>query len=249
MVNALELLNAAKKQKTQNQAQSAGISPKSPIRENYQPSSIEDLQSQYFGDDTDELSEGLDYTLYPNGEKRPVYDPYEEMKSLKNGGGIANNGSKMPSAILESIMNNPLDMPTEGMIDDDAVLNEELQNKTKDIINKLESRDRKGKSTVSSNNTQQQYQPRQMQTLNENSGLYQNSSLNNNELASLIENIIDKKLKQYAGAIINESKKYSSNSPSLNFMRIGENFTFMDDANNVYECKLVYKGKGKVKSK
>lgn len=33
----------------------------------------------------------------------------------------------------------------------------------------------------------------------------------------------------------------------MSIMKLGENFTFIDDDNNVYECKMIYKGK--VKSK
>ena len=38
-----------------------------------------------------------------------------------------------------------------------------------------------------------------------------------------------------------------SSTPKLKFMSLGDSFMFMDDDNNVYECKLTYKGKGKIK--
>ncbi len=235
--HGLDILNAAKKQKAGGG--NAPIAPKSPIRENFTASSIEELTNQYFGSDDTDLMEGVDYTLYPNGEKRPVYDPREEMKAIQNGEVFNNTSSKMPSAILESIRRNPLTMPTEGMQLEEAVMDSELQNKTLDIINKLESNDKKSKAYVN---------PNKEQPINESAGLY-SPGIDTNELSQLIESIMDKKLKQYAGAIINESRKINGTGNTVKFMKLGETFTFMDDANNIYECKMVYKGKGKVKTK
>lgn len=232
----LDILNAAKKQKLNNAQPAVAKQPKSPIMEKLTNVSIDDLNSMYFGND--DLTEGVDYTLYPNGEQRPVYDPHEEMKSLQNGTKITNVNSKMPSQILESIMQNPLDMPTEGMEIEESIMDSTLQNKTLDIINKLENRDGKEKTSVSPTQPKAQ--------INESISIHQPSGDN---IAQLIESIIDKKLKQYAGAIINETRKHGENANTLKFMKLGENFTFMDDANNVYEGKLIYKGKGKVKSK
>lgn len=240
MANGLDILNAAKKQKQAGNAAANGISEnKLSVMNKLGNPSMADLQNIYFGNDDDSqlIGEGVDYTLYPNGEKRKVYDAHEELKAIQSGEQLNNTNSKMPSAILESILHNPLNMPTEGMQLEENIMDSDLQNKTLDIINKLEGIDRKEKSYV-----QQPQQP-----MNESAGLYQ--SYNNDNIAQLIESIIDKKLKQYAGAIINESRKAANTSPQMKFMKLGDTFTFMDDANNVYECKMTYKGKGKVKTK
>lgn len=238
MANGLDILNAAKKQKAEAKSGNAqSYRPKSPIKENkniISSGSIEDLERLYFSDADTSLDESLNYEILPNGDKRKIYDPKEEMKELQNGSQFNNKNSKMPSAILESIMRNPLDMPTEGLIQED-VIDENVQNKAMDIINKLESRD--GKHPISKPKAE----------INESEGFYSQTS--SSDIAQLIESILDKKLKQYAGAIINESRKIGgTNSPTMKFMKLGDTFTFMDDANNVYECKMVYKGKGKVKN-
>ena len=46
-----------------------------------------------------------------------------------------------------------------------------------------------------------------------------------------------------------ESQVNEINSTHTNKQFLGENFTFIDDDNNVYECKMVYKGKAKMKKK
>ena len=246
MANAQNLLAAAKKQKAQGGQPStpaANPGPRKPMGESalYSSSDLDSLENLYFNPQEESTDLNEAYEVYPNGEKRKIYDAEEDMKEMASFN-FSNVESNMPKAILESLMSNPLNMPSVPVSTDRKNLEENIQSKSMDIINKLDARDRQGKRNVQ---PQPQQQP---QTLNEN--LYQptqSSNMDYNVLATLIEGIIDKKMAQWSTKIINESKGGSSNVPNMSFMKLGNTFTFMDDANNVYECKMVYKGKGKVK--
>lgn len=254
MANAQNLLEAAKKQKenggmTQQPQQQRRPAPQQMMESVMAVSSdLGSLENLYFNpqeQDVDPLTEA--YEVYPNGQRRKLYDAHEDMKEMANFN-IKNVQSNMPKAILESMMTNPLNMPTEGMeYNSGEIMDESLQNRTMDIIDKLENRDRQGKPGRPQ--YQPQYQQKQqpmmdMTYLNE-SYEPQAPAVDYKQLAQLIEHIIDKKFAQYSKGMLNEGK--GQNGTTLSFVKLGDTFTFMDSANNVYECKMVYKGKGKVK--
>ena len=198
---------------------------------------LNSLENMYFNPQADDSNDILNevYETYPNGEKRVVYDPHKEMEEIKQGSGYQIQNSHLPQAILESFMAKPLDMPVPNIIDQD-VMNEQLQNRTLDIIDKLDSRDKQGK----------QVQKQTQTTINEETTHNPTTEIDYKFLATLIEGILDRKLASFSKTILNESRG-GQNIPQMAFMKLGNSFTFMDDANNVYECKLIYKGKGKVK--
>ena len=148
---------------------------------------------------------------------------------------IKNVNSKMPKAILESIISNPLSMPTDHVQSSNEIMDEGLQNRTIDILDKLEARDRQGKTTQQRQQPQQSYNP---QKLTEDIDYNLNSDVDYNKIAQIVEAVVDKKMKQYHQALLNESRNSIQNSPKVSFIKLG---------NNVYECRMVYKGKGKVK--
>lgn len=250
MANAQNLLNAAKKQKeTTGTRQSAPrqTSTGQQMMESVMAASSDlgSLENLYFNPEEEDVSLDEAYEIYPNGQKHKIYDAHEEMEQIKNGQFNVNKqvASKMPQAILESMLSNPLDMPTDHVEDNNEIMNEALQNRTMDILDKLEARDRQGKP-----GQQQKYQPQQpvyQQPINENYN--QGNEIDYNVLAKLIEGIFDKKFAQYKQVLLNESRNAGQNSPKVSFIKLGDTFTFMDDSNSVYECKMVYKGKGKVK--
>lgn len=177
------------------------------------------------------------------GVTEKKYNPESEMEAIKRGYDYSNVESRMPKQILESILNNPIDMSPLIDIQDGAapqsVMTEDLQSRTVDIINKLEKRDR-----------QSQINPRQeVQTVTETvaTPIKETNTISNfniNELTKIIESVIDNKLQEIK-PMLTESTNYGS---KLNFMTIGDNFKFMDDVGNVYECTMKYIGKGRVKS-
>jgi len=251
MANAQNLLNAAKKQKT-----NGGTSKTAPrqtatgqqMMENIMASSTDlgSLENLYFNPEEENVSLDEAYEVYPNGQKHKLYDAHDEMEQIKNGQFNVNQkiAAKMPQAILESILSNPLDMPTDHVEGDGDIMDEALQNRTMDILDKLEARDRKGKPGQQQR-YQQQPQPVYQQPINENYS--QGNEIDYNILAKLIEGIIDKKFAQYKQVLLNESRNSGQNAPKVSFIKLGDTFTFMDDSNSVYECKMVYKGKGRVK--
>ena len=228
MSNVQNILKAAKKQKT---TQPKAARAEQPVTEQRVVSNnLAELESLYSAPSTDRI-QGLDYTLYPNGEERKVYDASEEMREIKEGVRYGNVQSKMPNAILQSVLSNPLDIPVPSDIDE-KLMNEELQNRTTDIIGKLDARDRQGKVQVS----RPQYIAEDVS--------YDNNS-GNGGLADEIGRIIDQKFARLEKRLA--SGKLGGNAMKLMYLGEGSKFMFMDEANNVYECQLVYKGKGKVK--
>lgn len=250
MANAQNLLNAAKKQKVNggnSQSAPRQTSTGQQMMESVMAASSDlgSLENLYFNPEEENVSLDEAYETYPNGQKHKIYDAHEEMEQIKNGQFNVNKevASKMPQAILESMLSNPLDMPTDHVEDNNELMNEALQNRTMDILDKLEARDRQGKP-----GQQQKYQQQQtvyQQPINENYN--QGNEIDYNVLAKLIESIFDKKIAQYKQVLLNESRNAGQNSPKVSFIKLGDTFTFMDDSNSVYECKMVYKGKGKVK--
>ena len=243
MANAQNLLNAAKKQKENGgttQAAPRQTATGKQMMESVMASSTDlgSLENLYFNPEEENVSLDEAYEVYPNGQKHKLYDADEEMRQIKSGQFNVNKqvAAKMPQAILESILNNPLDMPTDHVEGDGDIIDETLQNRTMDILDKLEARDKQGKTG------QQRQQP-----INENINYNQGSEIDYNVLAKLIEGIIDKKFAQYKQVLLNESRNSGQNAPKVSFIKLGDTFTFMDDSNSVYECKMVYKGKGRVK--
>ena len=253
MANAQNLLNAAKKQKANGgttQAAPRQTSTGQQMMESVMASSTDlgSLENLYFNPEEENVSLDEAYEVYPNGQKHKLYDADEEMRQIKSGQFNVNKqvAAKMPQAILESILSNPLDMPTDHVEGNSEIMDEALQNRTMDILDKLEARDRKGKiSQQQKYQPQEQSQPVYQQPINENYN--QGSEIDYNVLAKLIEGIIDKKFAQYKQVLLNESKNSGQNAPKVSFIKLGDTFTFMDDSNSVYECKMVYKGKGRVK--
>ena len=251
MANAQNLLNAAKKQKANggtSQPAPRQTSTGKQMMESVMASSTDlgSLENLYFNPEEENVSLDEAYEVYPNGQKHKLYDAHDEMEQIKNGQFNVNQkiAAKMPQAILESILSNPLDMPTDHGEGDGDIMDEALQNRTMDILDKLEARDRKGK-LGQQQYQQQQPQPVYQQPINENYS--QGNEIDYNVLAKLIEGIIDKKFAQYKQVLLNESKNSGQNAPKVSFIKLGDTFTFMDDSNSVYECKMVYKGKGRVK--
>ena len=236
--NPLDILNAAKQAK-----KNKGIvkeNKRNFTMPNINITSIDDVQPNYLGN----INESNYIFNNPNEGPRPEYDARTEMKAIQNESGFSNTKSKMPTAILESIMNNPLNLSMDGLDCDENIISENTQNRTKEIIMKLEANDLHSKNYVKTSTSQPTFQP---PTINESKGLYTPTS-NYDDLYNIIDNILEEKLKKYTSAILNESRN-QGNSPSLKIMKLGESFTFMDDDNNVYECKMIYKGKAKMKPK
>ncbi len=251
MANAQSLLNAAKKQK-ENGGTTAQPSQKQQTRIGKQmmesamavSGDVSSLENLYFNPNEEEFSLDEAYEVYPNGQKRKIYDAEEDMKEMSSFT-INNTDSKMPKAILESMMMNPLNMPTDRVEPTSNMIDESLQNRTLDILEKLDARDRQGKPKQQT----PQEPVRQQQPINETVDYNFGGEIDYKKIAQIVEAVVDKKMKQYSQVLLTESRNAGQNGNKVSFLKLGDTFTFMDDANNVYECKMFYKGKGSVKKK
>ena len=214
----LDLLNIAKQQKQ-------GGTTTNTIKKNPQPSNIiaisQDvnyLESLINGN----INENNSHFLQQNEQK--VYDPMEEMKSIREGEKFNVQESKLPSAILKSLLESPLDMPT--ITEEHNIMDADTHNNVLRIMQNLEARD--NGNTFITETTQKN----------------ETTQISNETNIDYIENIIDKKFKELMNVI--DSKL---NNNTLKIMKLGDNFTFIDDNNNVYDCKLTYRGKAKTKKK
>ena len=194
--------------------------------------------------DLDMLIENLDQQVYGPPSEAPVfmedgrkkYDPTEEMKRLKEieeSGGhreINLEGKNIPKNILESIINNPLDLP---VIDPQM---DELERKLTENMTGI----KKAANIVSKIDKQEQ---EARQKLNEQLTPKYNSSFDYETLKTLIESTIDKKIGELKQSL-NESIS-RPNAPTAKLMSFKDKFLFVDSDDNVFECVMQYKGKKK----
>ena len=196
----------------------------------------------------DKLVENIDKQVYgpvaqpilKEGEQKP-YDPREEMKMLKeieaNGGRKAVNleGRNIPRGIVESILNNPLDMPIDNS-DMDDLENRLMGNMpgikaAANILERVDKQDKEARAKINENII-----PKQNTT----------SNIDYDLLKTIIESCIDNKINDLKQAL-NESVSHQSYVPSMKMMNFKDNFYFVDNDDNVFECVMKYKGKRKKK--
>lgn len=183
----------------------------------------------------DEAVFGKVQEIDSNGQK--PYDAQDEMRRIKerheHGAKVDYSNSKIPKQIIKSIIEDPLDMPsTDPKLD---AFTEKLKHvmpeglmRSYEIQNKLENTQKKEteKNIIKeSNNTVVDYEM----------------------LKLIIENAIEKKLKNLQTNILNESLQ--NKSPSLKAIKISDKFLFLDNDNNIFECQMKFIGKNKAKKK
>lgn len=155
------------------------------------------------------------------------YNPEDEMKRIKQGLPEDLSKCRLPKQILESIKENPLtDLSADPQMDAFAkklasvIPNNGLQ-KSVEIQKKLDNNDKK----IVTENTQY--------------------NINVEDIKTIIRDTIKEEISALKENLLNESKN-NNNTNNLKAMSIGvDKFLFLDSDNNVYECKLTYKGKNK----
>lgn len=161
----------------------------------------------------------------PNIETVP-YSAKADMERLKKG--IPNDLShcKLPSAIIESIKQNPLtDISEDPQMDNfTRTLGESMGIKqSANIIEKLEKKDNNNNITETK---------------------VVNSNVDYGMIKMIIENVIDEKLQKIQeNKMLNENSTTQSNIKTVQFGT--DKFLFLDSDDNVYECVMKYKGKRK----
>lgn len=185
--------------------------------------------------DLDRLIENYDSQMYGPSvepiikqEERKPYNAEEEFERIRkmeeNGGRAAVNldGRNIPKNIVESIINNPLDMPT--IID----------TKMDKLEQKLAGKGIKAAVDIMKK-TDRQYQETKDKLIEQNKR-DNGTSVDYELIKTLIENAIDKKL----GESVSHTHEYI---PSMKYMSFKDKFYFVDNDDNVFECVMKYKGK------
>ena len=185
--------------------------------------------------DLDRLIENYDKQVYgPSPEpvlkenETEKYDATKEMERLKeieaHGGRAAVNleGRNIPRGIVESIINNPLDLkPIDPRMD---ALEEKLKDNmpgikaAANILERVEKRDEEARTRIA----EQIIQPTQNQS-----------------------NVIDSKLSEVNNKLNENIQKQQLYVPSMKYLNFKDKFYFVDNDDNVFECEMKYKGKRK----
>lgn len=197
--------------------------------------------------DLDKLIEDYDRQVYgpipkpilKEGEQEK-YDARKEMERLKeidaHGGRSAVNleGRNIPQGIVESILNNPLDLkPIDPRMD---ALEEKLKDNmpgikaAANILERVEKRDEEARAKIA-----EQIIPQ----------TNANTNIDYELIKTIIENTIDKKLTEMKNTLNESVERNQMYVPSMKMLNFKDKFYFVDNDNNVFECEMKYKGKRK----
>ena len=149
--------------------------------------------------------------------------------------------SKMPSAILQEILNNPLINTKVGNDDVDEFVEKKLKSsagiqKANKIVERVEQDERK-KSEAK----------RTQQPVFNNTGA---QAVDYEKISEIVESIVSAKFAEYGKRMqLNENRQPSAPFNGIKVLQLKENgsFLMLDTDDNIYECTLTYKGKNKKK--
>jgi len=204
-------------------------------------------QSQFLhSSDLDSLIESIDQQVYGEPSNEPItmkdgrekYDPEKEMRYLKEiqekGGHRQMNieGRNMPKEILDSFINNPIEVPVidPEMDEFERKLTEKMSGvkKAVNIVNKINKQESEKRQTLNEQLTPKVTQP-----------------FNYDTIKNIVESAIDSKISELKQSL-NETV-LRTNTPSAKLMSFKDKFLFVDSDDNVFECVMQYKGKKKRK--
>ena len=197
--------------------------------------------------DLDRLIENYDRQVYgPSPEpilkegETERYDAQKEMERLKEiqehgGRGAVNlEGRNIPQGIVESILNNPLDLkPIDPRMD---ALEEKLKDNmpgikaAANILERVEKQDKEARAKIAESIIQPQPT---------------NASVDYELIKTIIENTIDKKLSEMKTTLNESVERNQMYVPSMKMLNFKDKFYFVDNDDNVFECEMKYKGKRK----
>lgn len=225
-----------------NSVESRRVSRKSVPTGSFTSSNVDALDQIVYGNNGGMIMENQDYdpsTYDPNDDMKRMTQDFSQISRER----LAN--SKVPKAIKESMINNPINVEpyTDPKMDE---LTEKISsgiNRSYGIMNKLEQMDKK-KTQVNETATHQSEFPSfpRVPHLSQ-----QSSGVDYELIKNIIESVVDRKLKEYTNTL-NESVSRGQGTP-MSVMVMRDKFLFLDNENNVFECKMEYKGKNKAKRK
>lgn len=172
-------------------------------------------------------------------ERHEAFNAQQSLKNMRKNMETGNiGGGKMPSAIRESVINNPL-MMTEGGEDDmqrfTGMLEKSLGglHKSMGITEQLEQSDK-------AKNVERIIEDKQRTQTTQAGGV-------DYELIKMIvEAAVEKKIAEMKPMLTESTQRQQ---PGLSVMKISDKFLFLDNEDNVYECQMTYKGKNKKRKK
>ena len=218
-----------------NRIEKSQITPKKKVNQEYRASNQRDL---------DMIIEDFDRQVYgppqKSKEDEEKYDPRKEFEHLKEisakgGRGAVNlEGRKIPSNIVESILNNPLDMPINNTELDS--LEERIKGKmpgikaAADIFKKVEQQQQEAKTKINENIVRQETTT---------------ANIDYDLIREIVESAIDKRLSEMKTSLNESVQRQSNYVPSMKLLNFKDRFFFIDNDNNIFECEMKYKGKRK----
>ena len=198
----------------------------------------------------DRLIENYDQQVYGSSaqpvlmqEESEKYDARKEMERLKeieaHGGRSAVNleGRNIPQGIVESILNNPLDLkPIDPRMD--ALVDKVKKSMpgikaAANILERVDKKDKEARAKINEN-----LMPKQNT----------NTNIDYDTIKTIIESVIDSKLEEIKETLNESVNRNQTYVPSMKMLSFKDNFYFVDNDNNVFECVMKYKGKKKKKA-
>ena len=218
-------LNTAK-----NMASETPVSERRISRQTVQPftGSVESLNNQVFGKAN---------TMYDD-DGRPVYSADEDMKRIKQGLPQDMSNCKLPDAIKESIMSNPLILsqvdPKMDSFTEALAQKIPGVSKVAGIMNKLDEEDREKEAArkAAINETLQ----------------HGSVTIDYGLIKNIVETAVNSLREEFRNELNETINRSRTRDTSLAAMKMTDKFLFLDNDNNVFECQMVYKGKNKKKN-
>lgn len=198
----------------------------------------------------EEQLQALDNQVYgkyvPTKEEQETYSAEAEMERIKNrmnegGKAAVSVNSRVPKKILESFLENPCNLDTELYQDANmTALTKRLSGKMPGVKNVNEIQKKLDEADREKQKVSESLRPKQVDT---NS----NVSIDYSLIKNIIESVIEEKLLTVKQSLTETINRNVDDSGSLKVMKMGSKFLFLDDEDNVYECKMQYVGKNKKK--
>lgn len=211
---------------TEDIVQNASKAPKTPRQKRQQPLVSSNINM-------------LDEAVYGPSTPTTGYSADAEMKRIKERQNTplkdqVMNNHKMPRAIIESIMQQPLDMPSQ--------IDTKMEQFTDNLSNKLSAGNMSASLRIQEKLEQKDAEKVVLKEAKTNTA---SGFIDYSLIKQIVENAVDERLGKIS-QVLNESVNRNGNS--LTCMKMSDKFLFLDSDNNVYECKMVYKGKNKKKA-
>lgn len=226
MLAAYKKIKSGEKITKQMPAQASG-------GDEYITGSVEFLDEQAFGK----------YVPQENDADEKTWSPESELASLDSELTSKQfEASNLPDYIKESIRKNPLIDTSAAKaalqeVDDKLVSRMGGFEASKKILETLDANDRKGRSRTAMPAMDETQYTEHVQPA---------STVDYSVIKQIVEDVVTKKVSALRKSLLTEGVA-SGGGPTVSLLRLGDTFTFLDSDDNVYECKMIYKGKRKRK--